>query len=79
MSNPSNPGDDRHLLSFDDIVQIKAENQALLAELRSAWRGRWDEMSYAQKAALKDAFDSKAREISAQFGRSRPFVPKVRD
>lgn len=79
MSNPSNPGDDRHLLSFDDIVQIKAENQALLAELRSAWRDRWDEMSYAQKAALKDAFDSKAREISAQFGRSHPFVPKVRD
>lgn len=64
--------DDQH--DFEHLMQIKALSHERLAYQRAVWLAEYESLTPEEKAIVDAKFHKIAKNIAAQFGRSRPFI-----
>lgn len=64
--------DDQH--DFQHLMQIKALSHDRLACQRAVWLAEYESLTPEEKAIVDAKFHKMAKNIAAQFGRSRPFI-----
>jgi hypothetical protein len=61
-------------LSFDELIQLKAQNQTELTLRRNAWAAEANAMSPAERIEAQERFEQAFTKIASQFGRSKRLV-----